>query len=73
MLRNTPAEWPCANGDISGSRHAAMETAISPATVGRLESRLTLRTDGANWSTPVVSGDSLFLGRCGGRPAAGGP
>jgi polyvinyl alcohol dehydrogenase (cytochrome) len=66
MLRNTPAEWPSANGDISGSRHAALETAISPATVGRLESRFILQTDGANWATPVVTGDSLFLADAGG-------
>ncbi len=66
MLRNTQGDWPSANGDVIGSRHAATETAISPATVGRLESRLTLRTDGANWATPVVIGDSLFLTDAGG-------
>lgn len=64
--RNARTDWPSSNGDVANSRHAGGEWAISPETVRDLRPRITLKTRGANWSTPVVAGDSFFLADAGG-------
>lgn len=59
--RNWHGDWRTSNHDVGNSRHAAGETAISPATVAGLAPAFVVTTGGCNWSTPIVAGDSLFL------------
>lgn len=65
-LRNAAADWPCSNGDALNTRHAAGEWRIRPDTVAQLRPLATIATKGANWSTPVVAGDAVFLTDAGG-------
>lgn len=60
-LPNFVADWSSSNGDITNSRHAPHETAIGVDSADRLKPLFTLDTDGSNWSTPIVYGDSFYL------------
>ncbi|NMA97652.1 MAG: PQQ-binding-like beta-propeller repeat protein [Phyllobacteriaceae bacterium] len=54
-------DWASSNGDVINSRHAADEVAISTQTVPRLRPDHVLVSDGSNWSTPVVVGETFFF------------
>lgn len=63
-----PKDWPSYNGAADGSRHNRGETALGPATVGRLEEKWRFpargsdQTIGSVHGTPVVVGGCVYFG-----------
>ena len=55
------ADWPTAGHDLKNSRYQAGETKIGPKTVGSLQLKWTLATDGDVTANPAVDGDHLYF------------
>jgi len=55
------ADWPSAGHDLRNARYQDDETAISPRTVGALQLKWTLNTDGDVTANPAVEGDFLYF------------
>lgn len=55
------AGWPSAGRDLKNSRYQADEKAISPRTVGALQLRWSIATDGDVTANPTVDGDYLYF------------
>jgi polyvinyl alcohol dehydrogenase (cytochrome) len=55
------ADWPSAGFDLANSRYQTAERAISPSTVGSLQLRWQLTTDGDVTANPAIDGDFLYF------------
>lgn len=57
----SPARWLSAGNDASNTRHQALETRISPQTVGSLRTKWTFRTGGGIGATPAVDETAVYV------------
>jgi polyvinyl alcohol dehydrogenase (cytochrome) len=55
------ADWPSAGADLNNSRYQSNETRISADTVGSLQLKWTLDTNGDVTAHPTVDGNNLYF------------
>src|SRR5579883_1006425 len=62
-----PPQWPFVGGSVRNTRNAAGESAITPASVGRLHLLWMASLDGSAASNAVSDGNDLFISSSGGH------